>query len=77
VRGRRRVVLEKGGREVGRATTDALGEFIIDRLEPNSCGYQLAAGPSGRYSMQFDLAEESRYLGVMTLAGAAALSPHG
>jgi Fe-S-cluster-containing dehydrogenase component len=63
------VVLEKDGREVGRATTDAFGEFTIDRLEPNSSGYLLkAASPSGRFQAQFDLAGESRYLGVMTLA---------
>ena len=64
------VVLKKDGREVGRATTDTFGEFVIDKLEPKSGGYQLeAAGPAGRCSTQFDLAEESRYLGVMTLAG--------
>ena len=64
------VVLKKDGREVGRATTDTFGEFVIDRLEPKSGGYQLeAAGPAGRCSMQFDLAAESRYLGVMALAG--------
>ena len=63
------VVLEKDGREVGRATTDTFGEFVIDKLEPNSRGYQLkTAGPAGKYSTQFDLAGESRYLGVMTLA---------
>ncbi len=63
------VVLEKDGREVGRATTDAFGEFTIDRLEPNTSGYHLkAASPSGRFQTQFNLAEESRYLGVMTLA---------
>ena len=63
------VVLEKDGREVGRATTDTFGEFVIDKLEPNSSGYQLkAAGSAGKCSTQFDLAGESRYLGVMTLA---------
>ena len=63
------VVLRQDGREVGRATTDIFGEFKIDRLEPNSGGYQLeATASSGRCSMQFDLGSESRYLGVMTLA---------
>ncbi len=63
------VVLEKDGREVGRATTDTFGEFVIDKLEPKSSGYHLkAAGPAGKCSTHFDLAEESRYLGVMTLA---------
>jgi Fe-S-cluster-containing dehydrogenase component len=65
------VVLRQDGREVGRATTDTFGEFKIDRLEPNSRGYQLEATvSSGRCSMGFDLGEESRYLGVMTLAAA-------
>jgi len=63
------VVLEKDGREVGRATTDTFDEFVIDRLEPNSSGYHLkATSPSGQFSTQFDLADESRYLGVMALA---------
>jgi Fe-S-cluster-containing dehydrogenase component len=62
------VAVEKDGRDVGRATTDTFGEFVIDRLEPNSRGYTLrVAGTSGRFSTQFDLADESRYLGVMTL----------
>jgi hypothetical protein len=65
------VVLKQDGREVGRATTDTFGEFKIDRLEPNSRGYQLeASASSGHCSMGFDLGEESRYLGVMTLATA-------
>jgi Fe-S-cluster-containing dehydrogenase component len=65
------VVLKQDGREVGRTTTDTFGEFKIDRLEPNSRGYQLeASASSGHCSMGFDLGEESRYLGVMTLAAA-------
>lgn len=66
------VILKHNGREVGRATTDTFGEFKIDRLEPNSGRYQLeVTGSSGRFSMQFDLGDESRYLGVMKLAAAA------
>jgi Fe-S-cluster-containing dehydrogenase component len=62
------VTLEQDGRVIGRTTTDIFGEFIIDRLEPNSGGYHLkASGPSGEASTRFDLAEESRYLGVLTL----------
>lgn len=62
------VVLEQDGRVIGRTTTDIFGEFVIDRLEPNSSGYHLkASGPSGEASARFDLAEESRYLGVLTL----------
>jgi len=65
------IVLRREGRDVGRATTDAFGEFKIDRLEPNSIGYRVeATGPAGRCTMQFDLGDESRYLGVMTLAAA-------
>ena len=63
------VVLEKDGREVGRATTDTFGEFVIDKLEPKSGGYRLkAVGATGRISTQFDIADQSRYLGVMVLA---------
>ena len=65
------VVLKQGGREVGRAKTDTFGEFKIDRLEPGSGSYALeAAGPSGRFSLDFELGGESRYLGVMALASA-------
>jgi len=65
------VLLTQAGREIGRATTDTFGEFKIDRLEPNSRGYQLAAtASSARCSIDFDLGEESRYLGVLTLAAA-------
>jgi Fe-S-cluster-containing dehydrogenase component len=63
------VVLEQHGRQVGRATTDTFGEFVIDRLAPHTGGYRLkAAGPTGRCVTEFDMAAESRYLGVLTLA---------
>jgi Fe-S-cluster-containing dehydrogenase component len=63
------VVLKKDGREIGRATTDTFGEWKIDRLEPNSRGYQLeVTGSAGRFAMQFDIGAESRYLGVMKLS---------
>lgn len=62
------VVLKHDGREVGRATTDTFGEWKIDRLPPNSSGYQVeVAGSAGRFSMTFDLGADSRYLGVMPL----------
>jgi hypothetical protein len=65
------VVLEHEGREVGRAATDTFGEFVIDRLEPNSRGYRLtAAGPPGRLAVGFDLGAESLYLGVLSLGAA-------
>ena len=63
------VVLKKKGHEIARATTDTFGEFKIDQLEPDSGGYELQVSASaGHCSMQFDLGDESRYLGVMTLA---------
>lgn len=65
------VVLRQDGRELARATTDAFGEFKLDGLEPNSRGYQVeAAARAARATAQFDLGDESLYLGVMTLAAA-------
>ena len=62
------VALVQNGAEVGRATTDAFGEFKIDKLEPNSKGYRLdVTESSGTLSTEFDLGEESLYLGVMAL----------
>ncbi len=60
--------LRLNGRDIGRATTDAFGEFTIGKLEPNSGPYHLEVNSSaGCFSTQFDLAGESRYLGVMKL----------
>jgi Fe-S-cluster-containing dehydrogenase component len=65
------VVLRQNGREIGRATTDMFGEFAIDRLEPNSGPYQLeVTAAAGRSAMQFDLGDDSRYVGVMKLSAA-------
>jgi Fe-S-cluster-containing dehydrogenase component len=65
------VLLRHDGREVGRARTDTFGEFKIDGLEPNSGPYQLqVSGTAGRFSLQFDLREQSLYLGVMKLTAA-------
>jgi Fe-S-cluster-containing dehydrogenase component len=62
------VVLTQNGRELGRAVTDAFGEWRIDRLPPNSSGFRVeAAKASSRYQASFDLGAESRYLGVMKL----------
>jgi Fe-S-cluster-containing dehydrogenase component len=61
------VFLEKDGREIGRTKTDIFGEFVIDNLEPNSGKYQLK---SDKLLMEFDLGEESYYLGVITLNAA-------
>ncbi len=63
------VVLRQQGREIGRAITDTFGEFKIDRLPPGSGHYDLeVTGPSGRATTSFELADESPYLGVLTLA---------
>jgi len=63
------VVLSQEDREVGRAATDLFGEFTIDGLEPGSGSYHLEiTSSSGRYSTDFDLGDESRYLDVMALA---------
>jgi Fe-S-cluster-containing dehydrogenase component len=62
------VVLSRDGREVGRATTDAFGEFRIDRVAPNSGPYQLqATGGAGQVSTQFSVGTESPYLGPLRL----------
>ena len=66
------VILKHNGRELGRTIADPFGEFRIDGLAPNSGTYQLeVAGSTGRFSMQFDLGEDSPYLGVMKLRAAA------
>ncbi len=58
------VVLKKNGNEIGRAKTDTFGEFMIDKLEPNSGTYQVNVAD---FSKDFELGEESLYLGVMSL----------
>lgn len=66
------VVLRKDGKEVARATTDAFGEWKIDRLEPGSGSYEVeASGEEGRFTMDFELGKDSRYLGAMKLEAAA------
>jgi len=64
------VILKQNGNEVGRATTDIFGEFKIDKLEPNSGQYVLEASSdsSGSLSMEFNLGDESLYLGEIVLA---------
>jgi Fe-S-cluster-containing dehydrogenase component len=63
------VVVKKDGNEVGRATTDAFGEFKVDELEPDSGAYQLeVSGSVGSMSKAFELGAESQYLGVLALA---------
>ncbi len=64
------VILKQNGSEIARATTDTFGEFKIDKLEKNSGQYELevSSGSSGSTSMEFDLGDESLYLGKITLA---------
>ncbi len=67
------VVLKRAGSEVARTTTDTFGEFRIDRLDRNTGPYDLevSSGSSARVAMQFELAADSLYLGVITLVAAA------
>jgi len=65
------VVLTQNGKEIGRAMTDVYGEFKIDRLQPGSGRYDLHVSMgAAKLSRQFDLADESLYLGVMKLGPA-------
>ncbi len=63
------VILSQGGSEVARATTDIFGEFKIDKLKKKSGRYKLEVNPnlSEGLSMEFDLDDESIYLGELQL----------
>ena len=65
------VILKQNNGEVARATTDMFGDFRFDKLEKNSGPYQLevTTDSSGRAALEFDLGEESLYLGAIVLAG--------
>ncbi|MDH3978038.1 MAG: oxidoreductase [Gammaproteobacteria bacterium] len=75
------VILLQNGHEIARATTDTFGEFKIDGLKQSSGSYTVevslsaskgsSEGVSGSASKQFDLGEESPYLGVIKLTAAA------
>lgn len=67
------VVLTKDSKEIGRATTDAFGEFKIDKVDPASGAYELrlSSASLGTFSKTVDVGEESLYLGVMKLEKAA------
>lgn len=65
------VILEKDGKEIGRTKTDIFGEFIFDKLEPNSGNYQLKfTSKNGQISKDFEIGEESKYLGLLKLQSA-------
>jgi Fe-S-cluster-containing dehydrogenase component len=63
------VVLKRNGGEVARTTTDTFGEFKIDKLAPKSGRHELhvSLGAAGGYVTEFNLADESLYLGTMKL----------
>lgn len=64
-----KVVLSQDGKEITRTTTDMFGEFKIDKLDRQSGPYELmvSSATSGSASVQFDVGDESVYLGVMPL----------
>jgi len=64
------VILKQNDSEVARTTTDIFGEFKIDKLEKKSGQYELEVNSDSRgsISVEFDLGDESLYLGTMTLA---------
>jgi hypothetical protein len=64
------VILKQNGSEIARATTDTFGEFKIDKLEKKSGQYELEVNSdsSGSTSMEFEIGDESLYLGKITLA---------
>jgi Fe-S-cluster-containing dehydrogenase component len=63
------MVLYQNGTEIARATTDLFGEFKIDKLEKQSGGYELTLrlGLVKSTLVQFDLGEESIYVGLIRL----------
>jgi len=64
------VVLGQKGSEIARTTTDMFGEFKIDKLEKQSGLYELevSSDSTDSVSLEFDLSDESLYLGTITLA---------
>ena len=64
------VILKQNNSEVARATTDTFGEFKFDKLEKNSGQYELElnSDASGTASAEFDLRDESLYLGTIALS---------
>ncbi|MEC7804516.1 MAG: oxidoreductase, partial [Pseudomonadota bacterium] len=64
------VILKQNDSEVARVTTDVFGEFKIDKLGKKSGQYRLEVNSdsSGSISVEFDLGDESLYLGTLALA---------
>ncbi len=67
------VVLRHNAIEVRSVTTDMFGEFKIDRLMPQTTGYQLEVhlGTSKAIPISFEVRDESLYLGQFNLLGDA------
>lgn len=63
------VVLKKDGQDVGQATTDAFGEFKLDKLAPNSGAYEITIthASNGPLSQNVEVGNESVYLGALKL----------
>ena len=63
------VILKQNSSEIARIKTDIFGDFKIDRLDQDSGQYELEVHSvsSGSVSVEFDLGDESLYLGTMTL----------
>jgi hypothetical protein len=66
------VTLCHGGVEIGRATTDAFGDFKFDGIEQGTSGYTVKISHSrfGEAAIDTD-AQESEYLGEILLSIAA------
>jgi Fe-S-cluster-containing dehydrogenase component len=64
------ISVSQNGNEIGQATTDAFGEFKIDKLEPKSGSYalQVRSNAGADLSMEFTIDDESLYLGVIKLS---------
>lgn len=63
------VTLKQNGIEVGHTTTDAFGEFKIDKLQPRSGAYELELTSKswGGLTQTVDMGDDSLYLGVLSL----------
>ncbi len=70
------VRLSQKGHEIARTTTDMFGEFKLDKLEPQSGDYeiQVSSASGNNFSVDFHLADESLYLGVMRLSSGSSPS---
>jgi Fe-S-cluster-containing dehydrogenase component len=62
------IIASREGAEIGRSSSDAFGEFRIDKLEPGSGQVQFQIESEGHQTLRVDVAlGESQYLGCLTL----------